>query len=144
MHDFLRNEAALASFLHLFESGQLPKARWTHAAHIAAGTLFLRRHGAAVLPHMRAAIQRHNASVGTPPSAYHETLTVLWLALLDEAIREQAFRDDFAAASFTVGQFGEQRTLHRAYYSFDVVQCPEARMGWVPPDLRALPVAFTI
>lgn len=142
MYDFLTTEAALTGFLHRFETGCLPRERWTHAAHIAGGTVFLRRHGIHVLAPMRAAIQQHNASVGTPPSAYHETLTVFWLAVLQESMRETAFLSDFDAVKFTVYRFGEERKLHETYYSFDVVRSEEARARWSAPDVHPLAVSF--
>lgn len=142
MHEFLESEAALKEFMHLFETGILSRERWTHAAHIAAGTVLLRRDGAGVLTHMRAAIQRHNANVGTPPSAYHQTLTVFWLAVLDGALPGHMFGTDFDAVVHTVGRFGEQRKLHTEYYSFDVVRSSEARARWVAPDARSLCVTF--
>lgn len=71
---------------------RLPKAAWTHQAHVAAGLWFVWHHGidaARIL--VPAAIRHHNAAVGTvdtPTSGYHETLTQLYLSLIDELVRE--------------------------------------------------------
>lgn len=144
MHEFLESEAVLADFLRGFEDCTLAKERWTHAAHIAAGTVYLRRYGGHALAHVREAIQRFNASKGGPPTAYHETLTVFWLAVMDEVLHGRAPESDLAAAKFTVGRFGDDRRLYTAYYSFDVVDSQEARARWVAPDKTALPVSLEL
>src|SRR3954470_16937621 len=65
----LRSEYNLAICLNSFESGTLPKATWTHDAHIAVATLYLLRHHDGALSKTRNAIRRYNESVGTPNTA---------------------------------------------------------------------------
>lgn len=142
MPDFLTSDLTLADFLHGFETCSLPKELWTHAAHIAAGTVYLRRYGAGALPHIRTAIQRFNASKGGPPTAYHETLTIFWLAVLDQTLRDHAFPTDLAAARYTVERFGDDRKLHTDYYSYDILKCDEARTRWVASDIGHLDSAL--
>ena len=38
-------EPEIDAFIHDFESGTLPKARWTHAAHILTGACYVHRLG---------------------------------------------------------------------------------------------------
>lgn len=144
MHPFLESEAALSEFLQAFEDCSLPADRWTHAAHIAGGTVYLRRYGTHALAHIRTNIQRFNAAKGGPPTAYHETITIFWLAILDEATQGTAFANDLAAVRFTVDRFGDDRKLHTDYYSYDVVKSDEARLRWVAPDIRPLPVLLDL
>ena len=48
-----------------FDSRTLPKAEWTHSAHIAVGTLYVCELGAdAAMAHLRQAIPRYNESRG--------------------------------------------------------------------------------
>lgn len=144
MHEFCASAEKLTDFIQAFEAGRLPRGRWTHAAHIAAGTVFTRRLGNAVLTPMREAIQRHNASVGTPPGAYHETLTVFWLAILAHVLGSFTWTDDLATVQHTVGLFGSERRLHERFYSFDLLASAEARRTWVAPDLQPLDVSFLL
>jgi len=138
----LHDEASFGEFVGAFERAELPRAMWTHGAHVAIGTLYTLRHGDDVLAKTRAAIRRHNASVGTPENAYHETLTVFWLAVVGEFLRRGEHASELEAVRAAVAEFGEQRKLHGSYYGFDVVASPEARAGWVAPDLRAIEVRF--
>lgn len=141
--EYLSSPEALDSFLHGFEAGILPKAEWTHAAHVAAAAYYL--HGssvASVLPLMRARISAFNLAVGganTPTSGYHETLTHFWLLIVAEFLRQNPPASKLAAARHAVATFGEARALHTLYYSGDVVQDSAARRAWRAPDLLPIP-----
>jgi hypothetical protein len=141
MHEFCASTEKLTDFMQAFEAGRLPRERWTHAAHIAVGTVFTLRLGDAVLMPMREAIQRHNASVGTPPGAYHETLTIFWLAILARTLSTSTWNDDLAIVQHTVALYGSERRLHERFYSFDLLTSHEARSSWVAPDLQPLDVS---
>lgn len=143
----LRDEARFAHFVGAFESGELPRTMWTHGAHVAIAALYLQRHGDGVLAVTRAAIRRHNRSVGTPEGAYHETLTIFWLAAVDDFLRGVGLGSEgseLEVVRLAVVEFGERRKLHAEYYSFDVVASAEARAGWVEPDVRPLKIRFIL
>ena len=136
-HAFLETRESFAAFMQAWESGRLPKAQWTHAAHVAMGSAYVVRHGPAAVDEMRRGIKRHNAAVGTldtETSGYHETLTRFWTIVLSRWVA--GYSDPWLAACHAVGKFGEERGLHGLYYSFDVVKDRAARAGWVPPDLE--------
>jgi hypothetical protein len=87
---------------------------------------------------MKQGIVHYNACVGTvdgPDSGYHETLTRFWSRVIAEFTRRGGYASRLDAARASVGEFGEDRDLHRLYYSFDVVRDRRARREWVPPDL---------
>ena len=140
----LQDEASFAAFVTAFEAGKLPRERWTHGAHVAIGALYLRRYAYGVLPKVRTAIRRHNRSVGTPAGAYHETLTIFWLAVVDNFLRGAECATDLEAVRAAVAEFGEQRRLHADYYGFDVVKSDPARGRWMKPDLKPLEVRFIL
>ena len=81
------SEIEIDEFLTAFESGTLPKERWTHAAHLLAGACYVHRLGqSSALKHMRMCVRRYNEAVGgknTATSGYHETITVFWIKVLD-------------------------------------------------------------
>lgn len=119
-----------------WESGTLPQAAWTHAAHVAIGACYTVRFGSLALDRIRAGILRYNAAVGvanTDTSGYHETLTRFWATVIAEAVRGST--DEWQAACLAVDRFGGDRDLHARHYSFDVVRSVEARRRWIPPDL---------
>src|SRR6266478_8682625 len=78
----LGSESELQQFVDAWKAGRLPKAEWTHAAHVAMAAYFAFDHAAdATFAIMKAGILQHNTSVGTPnteDNGYHETLTTFW------------------------------------------------------------------
>jgi hypothetical protein len=130
------------AFLEEFEAGAVPSSEWTHQAHIAMATVYLTRYGDSVLPHTRAALRNHLLSRGRPIGAYHETLTIFWLAVVAKAMRAQPALTLHAVVCENCAAFGGQSKLHDRYYSFDVFNSPEARACWMPPDLLPLTIPF--
>jgi len=137
-YDFLESEPALANFIDQFERGTLPKAMWTHGAHLAVGTWYLVNFPEEIaIGRVRAGIQHYNRCVGTrntPDSGYHETLTLFWLEIIRRYLLDMEIGDKLKALRSVVVEFGGQRDLFRRYYSFDVVASREARARWVAPD----------
>jgi len=130
------------AFLAAFEDGSLPGPEWTHQAHIAMATTYLNRYGDSVLPHTRAAIRNYLLARGKPIGAYHETLTIFWLAIISEAMQRQKGVSLHEAVRRNCAAFGKQSKLHEQYYGFDVFNSPEAHERWMPPDLRPLVIPF--
>ena len=106
--------------------------------------VYLRRYGDGVLTPTREAIQRFNASVGGPPTAYHETLTVLWLGIVAESLDGVTCVSDLDAAVHAVGLYGMDSKAHTRFYSYDVVKSDEARTSWVAPDVQPVRISFLL
>lgn len=120
----------------------LPKERWTHAAHFAAALWLLRDRGeAAARAEMPGLIRAYNASVGgrnTDTEGYHETITQASLHMAARALRDAPLH--VVLAELMAGPCGRPDWIF-AYWSRDVLLSPEARRGWIPPDLAQLPEA---
>lgn len=136
--------ADVAAFVREFEAGTLPKARWTHEAHLLVALWYLGQHDeSTTLRLMRTRIRAYNDAVGTPNtdrSGYHETLTGLYVQALAAHRRAGAGDEPFATSM--------QRLLDSplaqldwplGYYSRERLFSVQARRDWVGPDLRALP-----
>ena len=133
---FVASEEAFQAFVEAWEQGTLPRAQWSHAAHVGIGACYTVRYGEGALAKIREGIVRYNDAVGTAnteSSGYHETLTRLWAGVVAEAVA--GFSSEWLAARHAVQRFGEDRDLPRRFYSFDVVRSVEARRTWVAPDL---------
>lgn len=137
--DYLAGDTALDAFIAAWRDGTLPKARWTHAAHVAVCAWHA--HGGAgadaVFAAMKRGIVAYNEAVGTANTAtsgYHETLTRFWTEVVVEHLHAARPATRLAAVRSAVAAFGASRTLHAARYSFDVVADRRARAEWVPPD----------
>lgn len=135
-YPWLSSADAFTAFVDAWERGVLPRAEWTHPAHVAVGACYAVRYGADALAHMREGIRRYNGAVGTPntdTSGYHETLTRFWATVVGGAVA--GMDDEWRAARLAVDGLGEDRDRHTLHYGFDVVRSVVARRSWVPPDL---------
>jgi hypothetical protein len=119
----------------------LPKSRWTHAAHFAAALWLLRHRGDAAFHELPPLIRAYNESTGvanTDSSGYHETITV---ASLRVARAWLAARPDtplyVALAELLGGPYGRSDWL-LAHWSRERLFSVIARRTWVDPDLQPL------
>lgn len=136
-------DAAYAAFIAEFEAGRLPRARWTHAAHLRAGLWYVSRLPLdEAIATLRRRIRAHNEAVGTPNtdvSGYHETLTALYA----RGIAAHAA----AHPGLSLGQLAERllaSPLARVewplgYYSRERLYSVAARREWLEPDLAPAP-----
>lgn len=120
----------------------LPKAEWTHHAHLQAGLWHVMQHGPFVtLDLLRERISAYNESVGTrntDTSGYHETLTRFYVILIDRFLSTaDRSLDPDALAAQLIAAYGDRRLpLH--HYSEKWLFSPVARRAWVEPDLRPI------
>ena len=124
----------------------LPRAEWTHEAHLAATTyLLLRRPEIDLdqqLPHV---IRRYNESVGgvnSDSEGYHETITRVFLhgvrLFLSEVKADEPLHE--LVNELLLSPTGK-RDWPLRFYSPALLFSVEARRNFVPPDLAALPEA---
>lgn len=136
---------AFDRFLANFESGAIPQREWTHAAHIAAAAGYLRtRTPVETIDAVRSGIHnllRHFGVETTLDRGYHESLTRLWVYACNAYLQETGL-EGLEGIRALIATYGRRSDLHKEFYSFEVVRNAEARYGWVPPDLQALPMAW--
>lgn len=126
---------AVADVVAAFHAHSLPRAAWTHEAHLTVCWEAVQRLGVdAALPELRGAIRSYNESTGTSNtdhSGYHETLTRYFVGAvaavnatnLPELLADPRCRRD---APFT-------------HWTRDLLFTIDARTGWTNPDLAPLP-----
>jgi hypothetical protein len=127
-----------AAFLAL----TLPKAEWTHEAHLRVGLWHVVRFGAdEALDRLRRGIRAYNESIGginSDSSGYHETITrfYVWrIGRFIESADKSRPLDELAAE--LIATHGD-RELPFRYWSKKRLMSKEARLGWVEPDLGPL------
>ena len=121
-------------FLAAFEATTLPIAAFDHRAHVRAGYLYLSRYG------FGAAIDRFGKSLRAFAAAhgkqglYHETITVAFLALINEHIARSDAADweGFAAANPEL----LDRNCLKHFYAPEELASPEARAVFLLPRKR--------
>ena len=124
-----------------FEDGTLPKAEWTHQAHLAVALWYASRLPfEEALAVVREGIRRVNAAHGvvtTPTGGYHETITRFYMMVICGYVAEQAGEagaDWASRVNRLLARYGA-RDLPLRHYTKELLMSPEARFGWVEPDL---------
>ena len=120
----------------------LPRAAWTHEAHLAACLCLLAEypafHAEVDLP---PAIRAYNLAVGGVNDAsqgYHETITQFFIA----AVRAHLAQDTGGALVERVNRLlaspRGRRDYALGFYTSELLFSVEARRHWMEPDLRPL------
>jgi len=121
------------------------REEWTHEAHLAATTyLLLRRPDIDLAAELPGIIRRFNESVGGTngdTEGYHETITRCFLQGVRLFLGEADMRDPLhkIVNELLLSPMG-RRDWPLDFYSRERLFSVEARRGFVPPDLRPLPV----
>jgi hypothetical protein len=122
----------------------LPKAEWTHEAHLAATSyLLLMRPEIDLDVALPGIIRRYNESVGTPNSdseGYHYTITRAFLHGIRRFISEaDVCRPIHELINELLMCPMGRRDWPLRFWSKERLMSVEARRGWVEPDLGAMP-----
>ena len=120
----------------------LPKAEWTHAAHVAAALWLMRSSydALAVMPGLIRAYNEAQGGVNDDANGYHETITQ---ASLRAAAGILALNGPevplFAIVNALMAtNLGNPNWLLE-YWTRDRLMSVDARRAWLEPDLKALP-----
>jgi len=122
----------------------LPRADWTHEAHLAATTYLLTRRTDVNLDRdLRDIISRYNESVGginDDTQGYHETITRVFLHGVRLFLAE-ADKDDplYELVNVLLLSPMGRRDWPLRFYSSERLFSVEARRKFVAPDLAAMP-----
>ncbi len=126
-----------------FENRTLPKAEWTHGAHLTMGFWYAAHLPPdAALDRIRGGILRLNEAHGvvtTPTSGYHETITRAYMRLIGAHLVKDGDGGEWHDRANRVLERLGARDLLLTYYTKDRLMSPAARAAWVEPDVRELP-----
>jgi hypothetical protein len=125
-------------FVRAFESGKVTPEQFDHRAHVRVAWVYLQESDSleAALPRMREAIKRFAAAAGASQK-YHETITVLWMRLLDDVKARVGARFEMSEVLCDFPSLAD-KDLPLKYYSRDRLFSEEARGAWIAPDLQPL------
>ena len=108
-----------AEFIAAFEAGQVSPSSFHHADHLRLALAYLADSACfdEAAARMAASLKRFAAAAGVSTKSHH-TLTLFWMRAVARLLDAE---------------------LPLAYYSRERLFSPEARAGWVEPDLAACP-----
>jgi hypothetical protein len=127
-----------AEFLATLESGTLPETDFNHHGHVRAAWLYLRQcRFPEALAKMSDALRNYVAAHGKP-DRYHETITVAYLALINERL---LLRGDGGGWPEFLAQNHEllDRHLLTHYYRPETLASPAARRVFILDEFRDPP-----
>jgi len=131
--------AHIEAFVREFEAGTLPKARWSHHAHLVVGLWYLTQHAPdEALAMVRQRIRAYNEAQGTPntdSSGYHETLTRLYMRGIAAHLAAHAGQPLPTSLALLLGSPLAEKAWPLSLYSRERLFSVAARHGWVEPDL---------
>ncbi|HEY0079250.1 MAG TPA: hypothetical protein VGB73_11595 [Pyrinomonadaceae bacterium] len=138
-----RTPEEVEALVRRFESCALSREEWTHAAHLTVALWYLLHHSWPDAVRLtRDHIKRFNHAHGiltTPTGGYHETLTLFWLTLVRRYLNDATHEDTSLvplANNLILRYARTDLPLH--YYTHERLFSPEARAGWIEPDLKSL------
>ncbi len=131
----------------LFRAATLPRAQWTHLAHLRVGAWHVHHFGATeALVRLRHGIRALNCAHGTantPTGGYHETITAAYVTLIAEFLAAfdrtpmPTWPLERKVAVMLAGPLADRAFLLR-FWSKDTLMSSAARATWVPPDRAPL------
>ena len=119
-------------FLRALESCTLPESAFGHHAHVRAGYLYLKRSDfAEALDRIRRSIRAFATHHGKP-DRYHETITVAYLALIQQCIFERGDAGGWTTFAQLNPELFDPELLGQ-FYERDVLESNMARRVFLLP-----------
>jgi hypothetical protein len=124
-------DAEILMLVRKLEQCQLSPGEFHHRDHLAVSVVYLSLSDfEAALAAMRGSLHRFIAHHGL--KGYHETITRFWMLEVERRLnRELCLAKSVEQIQAELGD----KNLIYEYYSKDALSSPEAKEGWVEPDL---------
>lgn len=137
------DDAAIRDIGERMLARTLPKAEWTHEAHLSTcAWLILERPEIVPERDLPDLIRRYNESVGgvnSDSEGYHETITQVMIRAVRAALARSEGRDLAERVNALLLADEGRRDWPLRFYSRDRLFSVEARRRWIDPDLLNLP-----
>ena len=134
--------AEVERLMREFEGCTLPRAEWTHHAHLTVALWYLMRHTEAdATTLIRDGIKLYNKACGvetTPTSGYHETMTLFYIRAIRRYLAMAETDCSFVSLLNGLIETCGDRNFPLEYYSRERLMSYAARIAWIEPDLKSL------
>ena len=124
-------------FLDAFEECELKHGTFHHADHIRLAWIYVTRHGTNGAEVRLLAGIRKMANHAGAPQKFMYTTTVAWAKLVASAKNQSSAVNSFSEWAQLHPELFDRNLLAK-HYSPGRLETPEARSGWVEPDLAPL------
>jgi hypothetical protein len=123
-----------AEFIRALESCELPEAAFGHSSHVRAAYLYLQEGDFVVaLERMRRALRNYTSHLGKP-DRYHETITVAYIALIQQHMYERGNAGGWTAFTSENPELFQPGLLQH-FYSRQQLESELARSVFLLPHL---------
>jgi hypothetical protein len=125
-----------------FSNRTLPKAEWTHHAHLIIALWHHWNYDEQeAIQLVRKKIIAYNEAVGTPNtdnSGYHETLTIFWMHITKQYLKQHHFENLAKAINAFLNSEYANNQFPLSYYTREKLFSIEARKVWINGDLKKI------
>ena len=137
MNEYFQDEAEVHGLVRGFEKCTIDPAQFKHYQHLAVALWYVVHYPySEASEKMRSGIQKLAAAYGK--MGYHETITMFWLMRVrDFAATADPTEPICELANRLAAKYADKNVINE-HYSAELLATPEAKSGWVPPDLKAL------
>ncbi|MBC7913450.1 MAG: hypothetical protein H7Y07_04935 [Pyrinomonadaceae bacterium] len=141
MARFYTSLSEIESIVDQFSNHTLPADQWTHQAHLTVALWHLFNYTTEEATcYLRSRIISYNQSQGkrnSPTEGYHETMTLFWIKVIDNYLKETTYNLLESCNSFLETEFSKGNYVF-SFYSKDLILSTKARAFWTEPDLKLL------
>lgn len=125
-------------FAEALERCEMPNEYFHHSDHVRLAWIYFREAPEGDAQERMVTTLRRFAAHNGRPERYHHTRTLAWMQLVAAAARTTPATQSFEEFITAHPQLSDQQTLLR-HYSKNCLDSPNARTGWVSPDMQSLP-----
>jgi hypothetical protein len=133
-----RTVAEIEEVVRRFESCDYQPEEFFHARHLTVAAWYFAHFGAQTAEErMRSGLVkfiRHHGKNG-----YHVTITEFWLRMVERTFHETGRGEEVVSRVNRVIERLSDKGLIYEYFRPEKLGSPEAKAGWIEPDLKKLP-----
>jgi hypothetical protein len=130
-----RTVSEIEEIVRRFEGCEYKPEEFTHAKHVTVAAWFVtQEEKEAAKERMRSGLLRFIRHHGK--NAYHETITQFWIEMVGYHLHGVHSKGDLIPTiNEIVLRLGDKNLIYE-YYSRERLDSPEAKAGWIEPDLK--------
>lgn len=135
-----RTSAEDEAFRRAFEAFEIAPETFDHAAHVRLAYIYLCDDEGieAAAERMKTSLLRFLGHLGIGEVKYHETITRAWIAAVAYFMAQEEDYDSASAFISRHPRLLDSKIMLR-HYSAQVLYSPQARRGFVEPDIESIP-----